>query len=183
MLQSKRSASTPACHCSPRPLGFTLILRMDSSPSPLLSTFLPTAWLGSYHRARLIESYAFHLQCMFLYCANYKRLTFPFSLPSCLLPSLSRRRCGRKGECGFNQRAGQPPPLMIHSTSRAESEERAREGRAGETECSVISAAVRAKKKRKKKKPRQYDSRQRGLSLQAAGEAAVSQWGREETSG
>ncbi len=89
----------PACYCSSQPLGFTLGLLMDSGPS-LLSTFLPTAWLGSYHRTRLIESYAFHLQCMFLYCANYKRLTFPFSLPpASLLPpssySLWRRR--RKG--------------------------------------------------------------------------------------
>lgn len=49
---------------------------------PFPSLHLPTAWLGSHHRVRLIESYAFHLQCMFLYSANYKRL-FLFLSPSC----------------------------------------------------------------------------------------------------
>lgn len=101
---------------------------MDSSPS-LLSTFLPTAWLGSHHRARLIESYAFHLQCMFFVLCQLQKTHFSFfstsRFPCLLLASLCGVRGGR--ECGFNQRAGQPPPLMIRSTSRL-TEERGRGG-------------------------------------------------------
>lgn len=70
----------PSCS---RPLGFTLRLHMDRSPSPSSPSYQPAAWLGSHHRERLIESYAvFFPECavhvFFLYSGHYKRLTFPF---------------------------------------------------------------------------------------------------------
>ena len=71
---------------------------------------------------------------------------------------------------------------MIHSTSRAESEERGRGGRVKQS-ARWFQLRFAQKKKKKKKKPRDSDSTQRGLTLQAAGEAAVSQGGRVEPSG
>lgn len=114
----------PSCS---RPLGFTLRLHTDRSPSPSSPSYQPAAWLGSHHRERLIESYAvFFPECavhvFFFVQWPLQKTHFPFSLNLSLpLPLSKASLCGvrgREGECGFNQSAGQPPPLIIRSTLR-----------------------------------------------------------------
>lgn len=131
-MQPVRSSFHPDRHSSSQPLGFTLGLHMDRSPSPSSPSYQAAAWLGSHHRERLIESYAVFL---FFECAVHvfyfyfffvqwplQKTHFPFSLNLSLpLPLSKASLCGvrgREGECGFNQSAGQPPPLIIRSTLR-----------------------------------------------------------------
>lgn len=131
-----RSSFHPDRHSSSRPLGFTLGLHMDRSPSSSSPSYQAAAWLGSHHRQRLIESYAVFFLLLFLFL-NAQRMFFlnfffvqwplqkthfPFSLNLSLpLPLSKASLCGvrgREGERGFNQSAGQPPPLIIRSTLR-----------------------------------------------------------------
>lgn len=74
-------------------------------------------------------------------------LRHPPTTPPSLPPSAPLSSSRKERECGFNQRGGQPPPLMIHSRGTFGLRSR------GETECSMISAMAAAHAK-----PRQYDS-------------------------
>lgn len=67
----------------------------------------------------------------FVLCQLQKTHFRVFSPSPCLLLA---SLCGVRGkrECGFNQRAGQPPPLMIHSTSTETKERRASGREVGE---------------------------------------------------
>lgn len=108
----------PACRCSFGPLGVTLVPHMSTRPP----TFLPT------YTFRLLQlSVLDHLICfssavrVFFFktqCQLQRTRSTIYAGP------MSTAVCrGRK--CGFNQRAGQPPPLEFHSIS-VPSEEKGR---------------------------------------------------------
>lgn len=177
MLQSSSYS-----HSCSWPLGFTLDLQMNSFPSFHLLTYRSFR----YHSVCLTESYAFHLQRMFLYCANYKRLTFPFSFPFASLIPPSSLSAASEEKRNVDSIKEQGSHLLLWFTALL-GWVRSEGGAGGETERLVISAVVRAKK------PRQYDSRQCRLSLQAdppcchmqgrATAAHITQRGRERESG
>lgn len=151
MLQSK----TPASILTSLLISAT---RVHSGPAdelqPFPSLHLPTTQ-SAFDRIICFSS-AVHV---FVLC-QLQKTHFPFFSPSFFPCLLLASPCGVGGEreCGFNQRAGQPPPLMIHSTSRL-SEEWGR-GRCWNRALRDFSCSLR-------KKPRQYDSRQCRLSMQA----------------
>lgn len=108
--------------------------RVHSGPADGLQPF-PSPHLPTYRSVRQLPQSAFdRIICfssavhVFVLC-QLQKTHFSFFSPSCFPCLLLASLCGVRGEreCGFNQRAGQPPPLMIHSTSRL-TEERGRGG-------------------------------------------------------
>lgn len=111
-----------------------LATRVHSGPADGLQPF-PSLHLPTYRLVRQLPQSAFdRIICfssavhVFVLC-QLQKTHFSFFSPSCFPCLLLASLCGVGGqrECGFNQRAGQPPPLMIHSTSRL-TEERGRGG-------------------------------------------------------
>lgn len=144
MQQKRRALIQLSIVCVSWPLGFTLGLQMGLQPFPSLHLPIYRLVRQPPHSAFdqiICFSSAVHVFCI-VPTTKDSLSFFSTSHFSCLvLASLCGVTRGR--ECEFNQRAGQPPPLMILSTSRL-SVEWGRGG-VGETECLVISAAVSAK--------------------------------------